>query len=104
MNKDTRTDKELNRIIAEWCPDVVNRYYGPCGTNDFCNDLNAIHEAEKKLGTDWEMDVWFGKLDEIVNKGLPKFKNSIAGAIAVTQATARQRAEALVAIIEFAKP
>lgn len=106
--KDLRTDQELNRIIAEWyrsdLPDsgvsVAEFGESPPFYPSYCTDLNAIHEAEKKLTEVWQIEMWFVELDGIVNSGLPKFKTSFAAQIAVTQATARQRAEALVAVIE----
>ena len=54
------TDKEINQRIAEvcgWRPDnrglgwlSPHGYYAP--EPDYCNDLNAIHEAEKTLNKD----------------------------------------------------
>jgi len=95
MMKDTRTDEELNGVIARWCPDVVEQFYGPCGTNDFCSDLNAIHEAEGKLGNGTlgsEYDKFEIQLAEVC------YQEGIRRNMIYTEA--RQRAEALVYVIE----
>lgn len=85
MNSDTRSDEELNRVIAEWCgwiaihrPEIYEyNYKSPDGsfTNtlpNYCNDSNAMDEAER-------------------------------GTAEIITLTARQRAEALVAVIENIK-
>ena len=67
---------------------------------DYCNDLNAIHEAEKRLIN--PMDNWSGgdKMDKKVDKLV---ENSTNGTPYTWHLTARQRAEILVEIIEEAK-
>jgi len=122
--KDQRTDQELNRIIAEWIGWTVKRT-GPSKTfpfqlrisgeleniakNEqeawsksprFCTDLNAIHEAE---------DAWISKdnpsqYEKSEREHLLEVQVSIVMAPQIARpsmrATARQRAEALVAVIE----
>lgn len=113
--KDTRTDAELNRIIAEWVgwvyymptPEAIsrgypgypywmhNKYAGAGFTGElihppnYCTNLNAIHEAEKKLN-DSQIDQYKHRLQIAVTE-----KERISQCT-----TARQRAEALVAVIE----
>jgi len=114
--KDQRTDGELNRIIAEWHGVVAEEggdgfWYlflrdRKLGTGaglsfdhawavfcpHYCTDLNAIHEAEKKLGND-KVIPYVRFIGNLVESGTP-----------LMFATARQRAEALVAVIESTKP
>lgn len=119
MNKDTRTDQELNRIIAEWVGFKIHWLddwrercitepdgdkYSPSDPKvnltgmlpPYSTNLNAIHEAEKKLNDHQSIKyvdrLWL----------LPKI-NPAVSVIHVIRATARERAEALVAVIESQK-
>lgn len=91
--KDKRSDATLNRIIAEWCrskipdsgvsvPDTGNIY------PQYASDLNAMHEAQKKLSKIQEEKYIVTLCLEI--QPVPNLWN----------ASARQRAEAMVAVIE----
>jgi hypothetical protein len=101
-----RTNEELNHIIAEWVrskiPDSGTSVaqFGPVESVDprYCTDLNAMHEAEKKLtGV-----LYCRRLLEVI---YPELTGLIVGLHAgygmdILRATARQRAEALVMVIE----
>lgn len=111
MNTDTRTDLELNRIIAEWIGpdgyiqsfDMVERKHYPTGKPKlFCTDLNSITEAVRKLGGD-DQSLWYDTL------AMELLKEHEADAdemrwltqwFVAVEATPRQRAEALVYVIE----
>ena len=102
-----RSDEELNRTIAEWegwkfVPEHDVSFITPAGhampegwtdpegepysiPPNYCRDLNACHEAE-------------GKLDYI-----QQYEYADQLFMKLTFATARQRAEALVAVIEQQK-
>ena len=114
MNTDKRTDEELNLIIAEWMGwrnpinigatmygwPAVPRTVGVLNTPvpdvlpKYCTDLNAIHEAEKKLNDHQSIryldQLWQNRNREVSNTTFSVFQ----------LATARQRAEALVAVIQ----
>lgn len=94
--KDTRTDDELNRIIAEWAgwnpAGFIHWKDGP----DYCNDLNAIQTTERKLkGGSAALYV-----DKLCDTAMESPENELP---LFLSATARQRAEALVAVIESQK-
>jgi hypothetical protein len=102
------TDSEINKIIAEyiqWKPAIIPRdmtgkpFEGWDIPPDYCNDLNAMHEAEKFL----EGSHNWNKYTDILGKlclykpelhGLRTFVNIIVSA------SARQRAEAFVKTID----
>ncbi len=117
--KDTRKDEELNRIIAEWMglkfypeihPEDINRHMlafwadGEMKTKNarFCSDLNAIHEAVSKLGKDlYDDDRGFTWHLARVVHGYDAEPESVGfDFYEMQEASARQRAEALVAVIE----
>jgi len=85
------TDQQINAAIAETCGRRRNRNggwypdngwdFGTQGIPDYCNDLNAMHEAEELLK---------GKQFEAYGIEL----NDIEGSLWGIRATARQRAEA----------
>jgi hypothetical protein len=86
------SEQEINEAIAEacgrernpdggWYPDNGLRV-GTQAIPDYCNDLNAMHEAENFLKANQYM-VYANILD------------SIEGSLFGIRATARQRAEAL---------
>ena len=94
-------DEQINIAIAEACgwKYVNNETHAPDGSfwwskglevPDYCNDLNAMHEAEKVLGEIYsikscEYDDWLQSIIEHDQKW---------------RATARQRAEAFLKTIE----
>lgn len=114
-----RTDEELNRIIAEWLkPKLSCDRIGGCLHNinptyscicdelvieEYSADLNAMHEAEKKLtrSQPYEYASILGDIVEIHDDYYDGIVFSEASKL--TFATARQRAEALVAVIEGEK-
>lgn len=116
--KDQRPDAELNLIIAEWCgwtgiqltaltvknPWLVGYFPGCTFARErlpsYCTDLNAIHEAEKNLIHQSGPN----------NQGHPRYRLAsqlyhvtVPDGDQPCFATARQRAEALVAVIEASK-
>lgn len=120
--KDTRTDQELNRIIAEWMgwkfqpetPLGSPLDYEPEHWLDengapvnwfFCEDLNAIHEALKKLTTDPQQERYqCGLVNIMLGKSFGDYLHwTDVGMVFVANAEARQKAEALVAFIESEK-
>jgi len=118
MNPNQRTDEELNKVIAEYCgwmfvpsqdvyiagmdqalpehwedPDEAAHENCP----NYCRDLNACHEAEGKLDEE-QFDLFRAIL----------WQSVIATTISAwfrahLSSTARQRAEALVKVIEQQK-
>ena len=75
------TNEQINITIEEIIrPALHGNIYRP--TRDFCNDLNAMHEAEKRLNS--EQWVAYGR------------ELSRLNVFPMVHATARQRAEAFV--------
>ena len=126
MNTDNRTDEELNRIIAEWMgnpephwicircnqkvPSSHVTYEETHGIDsclgsvtwiespNYCRDLNAVHEAEKKvLGSSTG---WCDFALALMNVLHAADMSELDGITCILQATARQRTEALVRVIE----
>ena len=92
------TDDEINVAIAEacgWSKEDGVYFWTANGIDctcpelwDWCNDLNAMHEAEKVL-TEMGVNKWWAYANYILrNKPTP------FGAETAIHATARQRAEA----------
>lgn len=54
-------DNQINTAIAEACgwtdTPIIDGFYGQTKVPDYCNDLNAMHEAEKVLSLNelWSM-------------------------------------------------
>jgi len=124
MKADTRSDEELNRIIAEWAKaDEAHWKCTGCGEKvpgthvtyeehhgvdrcmapviwvsepNYCRDLNACHEAEMRLNREQLVDYCCFRLRYTTGEGMASDYKMIC-------ATARQRAEALVKVIESAK-
>lgn len=91
------TDDEINKAIAEACGIVGKDQWGPLyrtkdgvvrNCPDYCNDLNAMHKAEKVLvgKNNWELCEYVHKLHTATNSW-------------IAFATARQRAEAFLRTI-----
>lgn len=94
------TDKQINAAIAEVCgwTEIQNTTDGCYGLKsptrgyiripDYCNDLNAMHEAEKVLmqNGNWRMGEYEARLFHSVEE-----MNNVS---LYFHATARQRAEA----------
>ena len=79
------TNEQINISIEEIIrPALHGNIYRP--PRDFCNDLNAIHEAEKMLNS--EQWVAYGK------------ELSRLGVFPMVHATAHQRAEAFLRTLE----
>lgn len=91
------TNQELNIAIAEACGwtdiPIIGGMYGQTPIPDYCNDLNAMHEAEKTLTKDQQID-FSVQLGRLVTTHLPASRAAWMD-YAIAHATARQRAEAL---------
>ena len=94
------TDEEINIAIAEACgwKYANNETHAPDGSfwwskepeiPDYCNDLNAMHEAEKVFDT----ALYCRYINELCDL-------TIKGNNSMYMATARQRAEAFLKTIE----
>ncbi len=89
------TDEQINAAIAEVCgwnnkPVVRTNGKGSVWVTewpDYCNDLNAMHEAEKVL-TDDQREVFY-----------PRNLGAWQSPFNVIYATARQRAEAFLRVM-----
>lgn len=95
------TDYRVNEAIAEaigWERNVIDRdmqgNFCPRDTPSFCNDLNAMHEAERVLFTGSQKLRW-KYVAELHISAEPTGWGNYAGA----HATARQRAEAFLRTI-----
>lgn len=81
------SEREINIAIAEargWTDTpIVDGKYGQADVPDYCNDLNAMHEAEKVLLSEYGMN-YCTRLTYLIGKSV----------YASIHATARQRAEA----------
>lgn len=89
------SDEQINIAIAEacgWAHPSVKPYAFP----DYCNCLNAMHEAENVLGEDRGPD-YIAVLCEII--GLKDRCFTESRLFALARATARQRAEAFLKTI-----
>jgi hypothetical protein len=85
------TNDQINAAIAEacgWTPDnrglgwlSPHGYYAP--EPDYCNCLNAMHEAEEVLGSEALFEAYYLKLYDVTHSTLWPIR-----------ATARERAEA----------
>jgi hypothetical protein len=80
------SDEEINIAIAEACG-WEKKFYDYSDIPDYCNDLNAMHEAEKTLTRD-QIEIFCCRL-------LPKHHGIWWG----IHTTARQRAEAFLKAI-----
>ena len=84
------TNEQINISIEEIIrPALHGNIYRP--PRDFCNDLNAIHEAEKMLN-DEQKEIYFLDLMCLYGKW-PK-------SIQAIQATAKERAETFLRTLE----
>ena len=104
------TDQEINIAIAEavgFVPMVEQTIpyrniwskmgitYCECDLPDYCNDLNAMHEAEKTLARENLLDIYTEMLSLIHEVDRGYFTRINWGhAAELATATARQRAEA----------
>lgn len=96
------TNEEINHVIAEFCGYkfiTFNRGWIACGDGetqvnipDYCNDLNAMHEAEKMLTAEQARSY---------DKELQKigYRNRLAGAFWLWHFSAAWKAEAFLKTI-----
>ncbi len=101
-----RTNEELNKVIAEWCgwreETTVEYYYGALIKKvsvppSYSTDLNAMHEAMLKLN-----DIQWDRMAEELTRVIEQ-SGERSNARYWLRTTSRQRAEALVAVIEGTK-
>jgi hypothetical protein len=84
------SEEQINFAIAEACGLAVFANTRPTDLPNYCNDLNAIHEAEKlldPLGNDGRYEYWLRTVCHIPERESAKGRYFY-------RATARQRAEA----------
>ena len=100
------TNEQINIAIAKacgWDSDDIARGYTLCqfteDAPDYCNDLNAMHEAEKVF-TYEEAEQFEGELCHICGSENLHKEYPLPFEFAVAHATARQRAEAFLKTIE----
>lgn len=99
-------NEQINIAIAEYCgrvrrPDGYwypdGKTYGSQGIHNYCNDLNAMHEAENKL-TPFQRIKHGHFLQEILNETVVGFvsnyESQLKSLSRMASAPARQRAEA----------
>jgi hypothetical protein len=85
------TNEQINIAIAEACNKVTVDSWGEkYPIPDYCNDLNAMHEAEKALTDDQYHTGYKQTLASLVG---------LSGNMRVMSATAAQRAEAFLRTI-----
>lgn len=83
------TDQKINAAIAETCGIEPNTSRFNAGIPNYCNDLNAMHEAEEQMDEiDWVF--FMTELSALVR--LPK--QAEVQIKQLVHSTARQRAEA----------
>lgn len=96
------SDEQINIAIAEacgWKPAFLmrdmagNPFPGQDIPPDYCNDLNAMREAEKTLNYE-QAELFEDKLCDICVTENEERDNPLPYRFAVAHATARQRAEA----------
>lgn len=110
------TNEQINIAIAEACGHINVRmwggsciasagistdgiYWGSYGVPDYCNDLNAMHEAEKLISKKHkESDYWF-LLRELLDFPDAESDWDTLYFFDAIHATARQRAEAFLKTI-----
>jgi hypothetical protein len=99
------TDKQINIAIAEacgWSKDDIERGYTLCQFSenipDYCNDLNAMHEAEATLNYE-QAEQHEDELYDICYKENFHKEYPLPFRFAVAHATAQQRAEAFLKTI-----
>ena len=112
------SDEELQIKVAELCgwtsihpahDSLFGTRHWPDGQSaegdevpNYPQDLNAMHEAEKTLPTD-RIKKYVYQVSKVASNGNPNAHLfHVQGAVALTTATARQRAEAFVMTMEEA--
>ena len=98
-------NKQINTTIAEacgWDSDDIARGYTLCqfseNVPDYCNDLNAMHEAEATLNYE-QGEQFEDELCDICDMENRHKEYPLPFRFAVAHATARQRAEAFLKTI-----
>ena len=103
------TNEQINIAIAEACGWIVDTssgriedpsgvvYYAFDKLPNWCNDLNAMHEAEKVLTME-QLYMFSKKLDILMDRAPRRFGNNMPWAAHKVTATAAQRAEAFLQV------
>jgi len=97
------TDVQINIAIAEACgwtdTKIVNEggklMYGQTEVPDYCNDLNAMHEAENRLLSNEKESYW----NQLYEKCDRSVFSRVEDNYKMLRATASQRAEAFLKTI-----
>jgi hypothetical protein len=93
------TSEQINIAIAEACNKVIVDKWGEkYPIPDYCNDLNAMHEAEKTLNFE-QAEFFEDELCDVAKKENDVLENPLPWRFSVCHATARQRAEAFLKTI-----
>jgi hypothetical protein len=105
------TNEQINIAIAEACGWIIikacdgsligkpKNEQGPMDEiPDYCNDLNAMHEAEKTLDFE-QAELFEGELCDVTFKNNDGSENPLPCKFSVCHATAHQRAEAFLKTI-----
>ena len=106
------TDEQINIAIAKACGWIIikagdgsligklKNEQGPMdGLPDYCNDLNAMHEAEATLDFE-QAELFEDELCDVTFKNNDGLENPLPCRFSVCHATSRQRAEAFLKTIE----
>lgn len=83
----------------------ISKFIGSSEIKDFCNDLNAMHEAENHLDVDQEYD-YGEELRKISDNVGPKgghFTPNGWGCYALAHLKAKEKAQAFAKVISIAK-
>ena len=98
------TDEQINIAIAEACGVDLEKYrtyegdINVSALKKYCNDLNAMHEAEKTLSFE-QAEFFEDELCDVAKKENDVLENPLPWRFSVCHTTARQRAEAFVKTI-----
>lgn len=95
------TNEQINKVIAETCgwierPTCTDFLGNPLLPPDYCNDLNAMHEAEKRLSEKQKRTFAFMLAQVLDTSPTVDLDDQFLN----IHATARQRAEAFLKTIE----
>ena len=96
------TNEQINKVIAETCgwierPTCTDFLGNPLLPPDYCNDLNAMHEAEETL--DLQKAGVFAEQLRVTVYRTTRLPHVDSGSFAHVHATASQRAEAFLKTI-----
>jgi hypothetical protein len=104
-------EKQRSEIakLCDWKPDLISTDLDgnpwPSDPPDYLNDLNAVHELERKLKEDKHAWAKYGKqLQEVVNYYavgvVPDYHRDLRSVAFVAHASAAQRCEAFLKVFD----